>query len=440
MKQGECMIQRETAFTFKVIQEHPNSQKALITVPANYIDSVYNHVVLTQKAKADTYGFSQGTTPLYYIEQNFRPNIIEHLKELFFTHCVTNYLYSSLDKNKIVTIGDPMLLDVKLEPHSEAQYLFGLNPVVVDNAERWRKLSVRAPERKNYKDLDRQVEFFMKEETDKAAEGNHDRISINDWVCFELTLYDNNANPLLKNYKDQLWIKVSDEEADGELQSLFVGKKVGDQFLTTTIFLQNYMSYGFDMNYTFHINILDIIPNNFFSFDHLKRHFNIKSQKDMHLKLIEVFSYRNDISQRRETIEVTLKLLLKHYFIPISTNMLERQKKSVLSAVHNNPDYHVYKSQNDFKEKIKLLAEKQLKETILIDMISFQENISVSHDEILGYINFIKRPRTKEFLYFELPDTKFMGQEIPLSTSQLKKHCIREKTLNHVINHLTKKI
>lgn len=433
------MIKSETPFTFTLTQEHPQTQKAVITVPANYVDSVYNHILLAQKSKADTYGFAQGTTPLYYIEQNFRPNIIEHLKELFFKHCVMNFLYSSLHKNKILLISDPVLVDVKLAPKAEAQFIFGFSPITLDNPDRWRKLSVRAPERKNYKDLDRQVEFFIKEETDHAT-GTFDRIQINDWVCFELTIYDNNSKPLLQNYKDQLWIKVSDEEADGELQNLFVGKKIGDQFLTKTIFLQNYISTGFDMNYSFHINIVDFMPNNYFSFEHLKRHFQIKNQKDMHLKLIEVFSFRNDISQRRETIEVTLKLLLKHYFIPLSSNLLERQKKSVLSAVHNNPDYHVYKAQNDFKEKVKMLAEKQLKEAVLIDMIAYQENISVSHEDILSYINFIKRPRTKEFLYFDLPDTKFMGQEIPLSTEVLKKHCLREKTLNHVINNLTKKL
>jgi len=45
----------------------------------------------------------------------------------------------------------------------------------------------------------------------------------------------------------------------------------------------------------------------------------------------------------------------------------------------------------------------------------------------------------KEFIYFDIPHTKLKGQEIPLATKELAQACLREKTLNHIIYHLTRK-
>ena len=79
----------------------------------------------------------------------------------------------------------------------------------------------------------------------------------------------------------------------------------------------------------------------------------------------------------------------------------------VLRAVQVNPDYHVYKSQLDFKEKIRQLAEKQLKETIIIDAIAYQEGIEITDEDVRSYLNFLQRPRTKEFVYFAPPPTRY---------------------------------
>jgi FKBP-type peptidyl-prolyl cis-trans isomerase (trigger factor) len=111
----------------------------------------------------------------------------------------------------------------------------------------------------------------------------------------------------------------------------------------------------------------------------------------------------------------------------------------VLQAVQHNPDYHVYKSQSDFKDKVKALAEKQLKEAIIIDAIAYQEGISVSDEDVRAYLNLLKRPRMKDFMYFTLPEPKMQGQEVPLSAEFIKRYCLREKTLNHLIKEVTKK-
>lgn len=437
---AEAMDVQNNYFNFSVLGEAPTHQKVRVSIRSSAIDALYNEALVAQKADTHTYGFTKGETPLYYIENNFKPHILEHLKELFFSHCVIGYLSKSLASNKIVCASEPLLHEVFLEPKKDAHFTFIIPQVKLEKEEKWKRLNLRAPERKNYKDLDRQVELFIKEELEKAQAEENASIFFGDWVCCEIELVNRETKkPLLEKYKDQVWIKISTEEADLELHNLFIGKKIGDTFYTQSNFFQDYLSSNLNMAYLMHITVVDYIPKAYFSFDLFKRHFQLKTPREMHHKLIEVFSYRNDISQRRETVEATFKLLLKHYLLSVPRNLLEKQRLQVLDAVQANPDYHVYKAQSDFKEKIAQLAEKQLKEIIITDTIAYQENVSICHDDIASYLNLIKRPRTKEFVYFDLPQSKMQGQEIPIQTELLKQYCLREKTLNHVIYSLVKK-
>lgn len=413
--------------------------QARITIAQPFVETMYQQALRAQQEQACTYGFSKGTTPLTYVEYAFKPNIIEHLKEFFFNHCVTNFLGKELTRHKFVVVGEPKLVDVIIQPPHEACFIFDLIHVTPLIKSEWKKLNFKAPERKNYKDLDRQVEAFIKEEQENSTRPSEDIIKIGDWVYFELRIVDTESKPLLDAHCNKLWIKMSDEEADQDVHELFLQKKVGDRFLTSNNFLQHFISETLDTQYLFEIVILARIPHAFFSLEHFKRHFKLKNSKETHLKLIEVFSYRNDLSQRRETIEATLKLLLNHHPITIPEHLIARQQKLVLDAVHINPDYHVYKAQHDFKEKVRKLAEKQLKETVFIDYVSYQENITIDDDDVGGYLNLLKRPRTKEFIYFDLPPTKVKGQETPVAQELMQQFCLREKTLNHIIYYLTRR-
>ena len=428
------------AIAFNLVEDTtPHRHKAIITIGKEHIDALYNEALSSQKMQTHTYGFSRGNTPEYYIEQNYRSNIVEHIKELLFTHCVVQVLYASLSDNKIVIAGDPDLLDIQLRPDEDAQFVFSITDISLDNDERWKRLSLKAPERKNYLDLDRQVESALKEETELRAQYKDNGIQLGDWVNFDISLINKNNQCLLHNYKSNLWLRLSGDESDLALQDIFLGKRVGESVLTQSAYFQEYISFNTDMHYTFKIDITDYIPTAFFNFDLLNHHFSLKNEKETHQKLIEVFSTRNDISQRRETVEAALKLLGKQYYFMLPHELLERQRLAVLAAVQQSHDYHVYKAQHDFKERIKQLAEKQLKEMIIIDTIAYQEGITVSKEDIEAYLNFTNRARMKEFLYFMLPAPKMLGQDIPLSGELVSRYARREKTLNYVINHLIKK-
>jgi len=429
---------------FKFGYEINNNNYLLkITVPAYYVNNLYKHLLMSHKNETQTYGFLQGQTPLYYIENNFKVNILEHLKEFFFIHCVVNYLYNSLINNKIPFFYDPSLVDIIIQPNNDAHFIFSVSTYIIEDISKWKRINFKAPDRKKYKDIDKQVEYFLKEELEinnnYINSEKYGKISFGDWVCFELSLIDKDNNHIMSGHKDELWVRITDEEAEKEVQDIFLGKSIGDIFINNSLYFQEYISPDLDINYSFQVYIKDHISMSYISIDQFKHHFKIKSQKDLHTKLIEIFSFRNDISQRRETVELLFKILFRHYLIILPYKFIDLQKNVILNQIHNNPDYLVYKSKSDFKDKLRQLAERQLKETVLIDSIAYSENIVVDHNDIVAYLNLIKKIRTKEFIHFEAPIVKINGKDMPIPSSILKLNCLREKTLNYIINYLTGK-
>ena len=234
-------------------------------------------------------------------------------------------------------------------------------------------------------------------------------------------------------------LKIGDEEPDKPFQEIFIRKTNGEIFTSNNTMLQDYFADPLNTHYNFAVSILDIVPYAYFCLDQFKQHFRIKSNKEMYQKLIEVFSYRNDLSQRRTMVEESLKLLFSKHRFEIPNHLVLRQQKIVLDAIQYNPDYHVYRVQKDFKDAVKELAEKQAREEIFLDQLAYEEDIQINQQDLKNYLNLTKRPRTKEFLHFDPPMTKIRGQEFPVLTDELGRVCLREKTLNHIIYHLTKK-
>lgn len=423
----------------KLEQILPTKAQATVTVDKPYIATLYREILLKQKKDARIQGFSQGTVPLSYLEKTFKIPIMEHLQGFLLSSCILNYLFDQLAHNKVVMVGQPHLHAVTIDPEQPASFVFEFTTAQPKIHHEWEKLSFRAPGRKNYRDLDKQVEFFLKEEAERSTLPLSETIQVDDWISFTVQPADADQKSLLGEYKDVLWMKIGDEETDEEAQQLFLHKKVGDRFITQASFLQDYVNNTFSSPYFFVITIVERSPHQIFCFDALKTHFKLKTARDVHLKLIEVFSYRHDVSQRRETVEATLKTLLRHHQFTVPDHLIAQQRELLLKMVHLNPDYYVYKAQADFKEKISLLAEKQLRELIMIDALAYKENIQVTHADILGYINLMKRPRTKEFIYFSLFSTKTYGKEIPISQEIMRQQCLREKTLNYIIHRLTRK-
>ena len=435
----EAKKEHSFQLSFEVECIRPDFCYATITVPQSLVDIIYHEAAKSQQHSAQTFGFHHGTVPLEYIKKNFKENLIEHLQELLFKYCVVNYLYEQIRAQKIVVSGSPRLHDMRLEPGQDAQFVFELSIFPELNIYEWKYFPFKAPKRKNYKDLDRQVESFLEYERKQLQNVQGDALKMGDWVGFNLSFVDENHNPLLEDFHQNFWFKLGEDETESPLQSIFVDKKLGDQFYSNHASLQEYFSHQLDTNYTFKIDITSVLYHEYFCFDLFKRTFRVKTNKDMHKKLIEVFSYRNDISQRHAMVEESFHALLSKHQISIPNHLVLHRKKILLEMMKNNPDYNVYRVQKNFQNHIQKLAQKQTTEMIFIDKLAYHENISITDDDIKGHLNLMNRPRMKEFIYFDLPSFKIQGQEVPIPAEELKRACLREKAINYVIYHLTKK-
>jgi len=416
-----------------------NFCSARIKVPVSIITSLYNEVSLSQQKHIHTKGFISGNVPLEYIKQNFKKNIIEHIKEFLFRFCIIDFLYSELRKQKIIIAGEPKLLVVSLELDQDAYFLFEFTKYSDLIINEWKYFSFKSPSRKKYQDLDRQVDFFIKTEQEFLINHKEETLVPGDWVNFNIALNNTATNDLLLGLKQNFWFRLGNEKLESPLQDIFIGKKVGDIFSTDNKGFQDFFSNQLTSHYSFRIEIVDMLSSAYFCLDQFKHHFKLKTNKDVHKKLIEVFSYRDDLSQRRSMVEESFKLLLSKHQFTIPSYLTLRQQKILLEKISHNPDYNVYRKEKNFMTHVQNLAEKQVRESIFIDGFAYQENIDITHDDVKNYFNLMNRQRTKEFIYFQTPLSTIHGQEMPIQTEEIKRICLREKAINYAIYHLTKK-
>lgn len=423
-----------------LLEPHANSSSfhATIVIPQQFVSRIYEQLSLAQQEQAQPYGFSEHHAPLSYIQQHYEVHLLEQVEEFAFKFIVINSLYRQLRERKITIAGEPRLHNIEASPEGTIKFIFELTVLPSIAVHEWKYLPFKAPRRKKYKDLDRQVDLFLQEERQRLNDCSDCAIQAEDWVLIAIALADQSNKILLDGNTEEFWIRIGTEEADAPLQELFIGKKIGDTFFTSHEVLQDYFNEQTQSLFNYCVTIIDIEPNAYLCPEKMKKHFRLKTNKELHRKMIEVFSYRNDISLRRDMIEEAYQLLAQRNPIEIPHFLVLRQQEQLLELMHASPDYQVYKMQKDFKDFVEKLAYKQLQEILLITQLAYDQNVDINNEDIKNYLNLLKRPRTREFIYFQPPVTKSNGQEIPISAEELKHTCLREKALNFVLYHLNK--
>ncbi len=438
MKQCEPeMVNNQLNFSFA--QEKPTFAFLSIIVPTSFVNTLYKFAAYDQKNILCTIGFNKGEIPLEYIEQNFMHTLTEHVQEFLFKYFVLPFLYKEIHTRKLLIAGEPRLNSISVAYNAQAVFDFELSLFEHVPLQDWKYFPFKAPKRKKYKDLDRQVDSFIKEERELEKLFNgQDIIHKNDWVFFLIEPSTTDQQPIFEHEPLSLWLKMGDEDADEDIRAVFLKRSKGESFYSNNVGLQQFFGNHFETRYTFHITIVDILHDNYFCFELFKKQFKLKTNKEMLQKLIEVFSYRNNMSQRRAMVEEALGLLLYKHKFNIPKHIILRQQERLLEALAHNPDFHVYRVQKDFNDRVLQLAEKQVKETLILDQIAYNENLIPSDLDIKSYLNLTKRARSKEFVYFDVPITRINGKELPISAEEIRHICLQEKTINHIIHHLTK--
>lgn len=410
-----------------------------IEISEKFISDFFTFAAIAQQQKTTSPGFKEKETPIEYIKEHYKKNILNHIQEITLKYFVLDYLLEMIHKNKIMIVGEPDLKTISMDLQQNAIYTFTAQAPEELFIQSWKNLPFKATQRKKYRDIDNQVQYFLNTEEENFKNNKHiTTIQLGDWIHFDAWLIDKKDHPLFATRKVSLWLKIGQEEPDTVFQTLFLNKSIGDTFVTDNPSLQHYFCELFDTSYLYKIEIKDILPHSYFIVDNLKHHFKLKTKKDLHNKLIEIFSFNSDISQRRMIAHNALDVIIRKNNILIGPESIKKHQFFLIKDLQQTPDYIVYKLDTNFEEKTYELARKQLLEKIAADHVAYQENLPIQHIDIRAMLGLLQRTRTKEFIYFPFIKTKHEGQEFPVSQNNLHRFCLREKAVNHIIHHLTR--
>ena len=382
-------------------------------------------------------GFFKNEIPNEYIEENFKQEILTKIKSFLLKHLVIKNLMNTIQNEKIPVANYPRLSRIDFEKENTFSYSFDLSIADPIELKEWKNFSFKSPKRKKYKDLDKQVINYLENEIAEAKKYNNTIAEENDWVFFETLLVDKDNVPLTPYLKDTFWVKLKNEEVIDPLHALFIGKKVNESFVSDYLEIDGTNNEYENYRYPYLIKINALVKGKNLSLDLLRNTFKLKNKTEVHNKLMEVFSYRNDLSQRKAIIEEIFHLLLSKHRFEVPKHLVLRRQEDILASLCKQPDYQVYKAQKNFDSYVEMLAEKQLKEEILIDQITHHENLCVEITDMQNYLHLFNNKRLREFVYFKPLLEKLDTPNTPISTTSLNLSVLREKTLNHIIHTLT---
>lgn len=412
--------------------------QANVHVSPQTVQSVLSKAVSLYAKYAQKNGLKNYSIPNDIIARENQDEIRGNVKKFVLKHVVIDFLLNEISNKKFSIANHPRLTKMDFLEDGSIEYLFDISIANELPLKEWKLFSFRAPKRKRYKDIDKQVEIFLKRECEKYKKLNDDTVENSDWVNFETVVVDCDQNPILSFHKNNYWMKINTTQIEKPFQMNFVGKQKGESFFANTMPINEEFHDSVTENCGFLVTINSVAKGSHLSVEALKTIFRLKNKQDIHRKLIEVFSYRNDISQRRSIVEEVFHLFFSKHRFEVPKHLTIRKQESLLEMLKKQPDYQVYKSQKDFYEKVAVLAEKLLKEEILIDQIAYKEGIRVAQKDIKYYLTLFNNNRLREFVYFKPTFEPIEESDRPLPESFLRQAVMREKTLNHIIHTLNK--
>ncbi len=429
----------ETAKLVDIKIEHNSSHlaKAQIEISNLVTHPVYNEIIKLFRCR-HLDGFLQKDVPLDYLEETYNQEIKQKLKSYLFSHVVVDHLINELMAKKIPYSNYPRLTNIKTSNENDISFFFDLSLTEPVELKEWKNFAFKSPKRKRYKDLDKQVKIFLETQTHTNQHSHEGIVEECDWVHFSATLLDENQKPIFQQLTSDFWIKMQRSELSNKFKSIFLGKKQGDSFITNELNFEDPSDTSNGADPIFLIIIRSVIKGQSLSLELFKHTFKLKNKTDLHNKMMEVFSYRNDMSQRKTIIEEVFNLLLSKHRFEVPKHLVLRRQEDILLNLMAQPDYHVYKAQKDFLKCTELLAEKNLKEETIIDQIAYKENVKVDSIDIQDYLNLLNNKRMSEFAYFRPTLEKIEDLHSPLNQGIIVHTALREKALNHVIYSLTK--
>ena len=135
-----------------------------MTIPQSFVKDVYQEALVGQQDQAKPYGLHRKEMSLSYVENIFHSHILEQVHEFLFKFFVINVLYGELRTQRIPIAGSPRLIAIDTNEQGDTIFKFSATLFTLEEILEWKYFAFKAPKRKRYKDLDRQVKLFIEEE------------------------------------------------------------------------------------------------------------------------------------------------------------------------------------------------------------------------------------------------------------------------------------
>lgn len=411
-------------------------ENIVVSVPSNLFLRTISFFITKKKNNLSMNGFKHGTIPFDYVKKHYHGSLKNQLQHVFYHFYVLDILYKHL---RSLGLYIPKIFTLDCESdfiHNKITYSYFyrnnlLQYIVLPD---FKKL--KFPERKKYRDLDKQAHSIIDQEAKNKLLPEINIISPGDWIAIKVFILDENNQIIDENLFAHLWINITNESIDREISDLFVGKKKGESCISDAAFLNDFLSTNF-LKHTFLITIFEHVSHVYFSFDFFKEAFSYDN-KDIFEKIIDIFSLRNDISLKKEKAQIALSFFLEKIKIFLEPDIVREHEIIIKNKIMQNPDYLLYQSDNNFDLNIKRLSCRQSIEKILIDHFISAFNISSSPALLYWYVNILQRNRLKEFLYFDVNHLYDNSNKfIPIHNAVLEQMALREKTVEFLIKKLS---
>ncbi len=403
----------------------------MVDVPKVLLEKVILFLIRKKKQHLIMHGFENGNIPFEYIKIHYSNSLQNHLEHIFYNfyahdrfvkklRCQGSYIPKLFEIDCQVDLKNDKINFVY--NHIDKLLQYGVLPD-------FKKL--KFPERKKYRDLDRQVKLIIDTEIKNKENYISGFIQEGDWIGIKIYLSDE-KDIIDKELSLKMWLNITNESIDREIREVFLTKKLNDSFFSNAFFLNELLSTNF-ITHTFYVEIEDHIPKNYFCINRFKDAFNY-DDKEIFEKMIDIFSLRNDVSLKKEKAQLSLRYFLEKIKIYIEPQIIKEHESIIKSKIVKNPDYLLYQSDLNFDLNIKRLACRQAMEKILVDHFIYAYSVNSSKNLLYWYLNILQRNRLKDFLYFDISHVyDNSNKSIPINNSIIEQMALREKVIEFLI-------
>ncbi len=406
-----------------------------VEIPGAMTAHIKDHITRLYRQYTLMPGISCNSLPITYTQHYFAQEIEKESRQFLYEHFIEGSIQSFLQDNKITTVNWPRIKDVGGSAQNGYTITIALSLAPQLQLHNWQTQTFVAPKRKNYTDLDIQVESFIATLEAESSSTRTATVELGDWVRFSAQF----RSPLVQtpvHSHTQYWLRITNPILTSPAMQQFLTAKVGSSFTIPASALSIHQENPFSTDYYFDVTVEHIVKTQKLSVQQVQDCLHVSDHQMLHNKLIEIFSYRNDVSLRKAIIEELFYALFNAFRFEIAPHAITRRKELLLFLMHQTPDNSVYTKQKHFATHITLLAETKLKEEALIDAIAQLENITVTPEDITHYLSLASNERLKEFLYFSPLTEDAISSDQPCGEYILNQTVRREKTLNAIIQQI----